>query len=105
MRPPDYFSDEQVSFLMQFFPRLYSLPGGFQPNRELRYCLSTFLQDYPASSVNPMASLRKFLNGYKHLSYQQPYKGDLETDFLRILGQIQKAARENLVGVEADFRA
>lgn len=104
MCPPDYFSDEQVSFLVQFFYRLYSLPGGLEPNRELRFSLITLLRDYPASLADPMASLRKFLDEYKHQSYQQLYDGDLETDFLRILGQIQKAARENPVGVEADFR-
>jgi len=104
MCPPDYLSEEQISFLVQFFYRLYSLPGGMKPNRELRFCLITFLQDYPASSANPMASLRKFLDEYKHRSDQQLYEGDLEADFLRSLGEIQKAARENPVEVEADFR-
>jgi hypothetical protein len=33
------------------------------------------------------------------------YEGDLETDFIRVLGQIQQAAREMPVGVEIDFRA
>ncbi|MGB2815380.1 MAG: hypothetical protein WBB97_09945 [Dehalococcoidales bacterium] len=51
-----------------------------------------------------MASLQQFLDEYKHQSYQQFYEGDLEADFLRCLGQIQKAAREKPVGVEADFR-
>jgi len=104
MCPPDYFSEEQVSFLMQFFPMLYSLPGGFDPNRELRFCLITFLQDYPDSMSDPIASLQKFLDEYKHWSNEWLYDGDLEADFLRLLGQIQKAARENPVGVEADFR-
>ncbi len=104
MCPPDYFSEEQVSFLMQFFHRLYSLPGGFEPNRELRFCLITFLQDYPESMTDPMASLQKFLVEYKQWSNEWLYDGDLEEDFLRILGQIQKEAREKPAGVEADFR-
>ena len=103
MCPPDYLSDEQISFLVQFFPRLYSLPGGMEPNRELRWCLATLLQNYPASLADPMASLRKFLDEYKHQSYQQLYEGDLETDYLRSLGEIQKAAREKPVGVEVNF--
>jgi hypothetical protein len=51
-----------------------------------------------------MASLQQFLDEYKHQSYQQLYEGDLEADFLRILGQIQKEAGEKKVGVEIDFR-
>ncbi len=45
------------------------------------------------------------MHEYKHSSYQRQYEGDLETDFLRILGQIQKEAAEKPVGVEIDFRA
>ena len=75
-----------------------------KPNRELRFSLITLLRDYPASLVNPMASLQQFLDEYKHQSYQQLYEGDLEADFLRILGQIQKEAGEKTVGVEIDFR-
>lgn len=104
MRPPDYLSDEQVSFLAHFFSRLYSLPGGFEPNRELRFCLSTLLRDYPASLTDPIASLEKFLDEYRRWSHEWLYAGDLETDFLRLLGQIQSAAREKPVGLEIDFQ-
>lgn len=104
MCPPDYLSDEQVSFLMHFFYRLFSLPGGMEPNRELRMCLVDLLRDYPDSMVNPMASFRKFLDDYKRWSHEWLYEGDLETDFLRTLGQIQKAAKEEPVGIEMDFR-
>jgi len=104
MCPPDYLSDEQVSFLMHFFYRLFSLPGGMEPNRELRMYLVDLLRDYPDSMVNPMASFRKFLDTYKRWSHEWLYEGDLETDFLRILGQIQKAAKEEPVGIEMDFR-
>ena len=104
MCPPDYLTDEQFSFLMHYFYRFYSLPGGMEPNRELRFSLITLLRDYPASFANPMASLRKFQDEYKHQSYQQSYEGDLEADFLSSLGEIQREAREKPVGVEADFR-
>ncbi len=89
---------------MQFFHRLYSLPGGFEPNHELRSCLVTFLQDYPDSMTDPIASLQKVLDEYKHWSNEWLYEGDLEADFLHSLGQIQRVARENPIGVEIYFR-
>ncbi len=104
MCPPDYLSDEQVSFLVQFYYRLYNLPGGQEPNRELRMSLVDLLRDYPTSMVNPMDSFRKFLDEHKRFYHEWLYKGDLETDFLRILGHIQRAARETPVGAEIDFR-
>ena len=104
MCPPDYLSEEQISFLVHYFYRLYSLPGGMEPNRELRFSLITLLRDYPASLVNPMASLQQFLDEYKRWSHEWLYDGDLKTDYLRSLGEIQRAAREKPVGVEADFR-
>ena len=36
MNPPDSLSREQVAFLIQFFPMLYVLPGGFEPNADCR---------------------------------------------------------------------
>ena len=102
--PPDFLSEERVSFLVQLYYTLYSLPGGEQPNHELRMCLAEFLHDYPGSITNALASLKKFLDRYKQRSRVWLYHGDLETDFLRTLGQIQKAAREELVGIEMDFR-
>ena len=105
MCPPDYLSDEQTSFLVQAYYRLYNLPGGQKPNRELRICLATLLQDYPTSMINPMVSFWRFLEEYKRWPRDWLYEGDLETDFLRVLGQIQQAAREMPVGVEIDFRA
>jgi len=104
MCPPDYLSEEQLSFLVQFYYRLYNLPGGQEPNRELRICLATLLSDYPASMVNPMVSFRTCLDEYKRWSREWLYEGDLETDFLRILGHIQRATREMPVKAEIDFR-
>lgn len=105
MCPPHYLSNEQISFLVEFFHKLYSLPGGQEPNRELRWCLGILLRDYPASLFNPMESLRYFLNEHKRWSHEWLYSGDLETDYLRLLGQIQREAREKPVELEIDFRA
>lgn len=104
MCPPAYLSHEQVSFLVQFYYRLYNLPGGQQPNRELRMCLVDLLRDYPASMVDPMASFRRFLHQHKRFHHEWLYEGDLERDFLRVLGQIQRAATESPVGAEIDFQ-
>lgn len=102
--PPDYLSDEQVSFLMHVFYRLFSLPGGEDPNRELRLCLATFIDDYPSSVANPTASLRKFMDEHKRWSHKWLYESDLEAELLRKLGQIQKPASEEPAGIEMDFR-
>ena len=105
MCPPHYLSDEQISFLVQFYYQLYSLPGGQEPNRELRFCLAALLRNYPASLINPMVSYRKFLVEHKRWYREWLYEGDLESDFLRALGEIQRAAKEKPLGLEIDFRA
>jgi hypothetical protein len=51
-----------------------------------------------------MASLQKLLDEHKHGSHEWLYDGDLEADFLRLLGQIRRAAREKPAGAEIDFR-
>jgi len=104
MCPPDYLSDGQVSFLVQLYYRLYNLPGGQEPNRELRICVAALLTDYPASMVQPMASFRKCLDEHKRWAREWLYEGDLERDFICILGEIQAAARTLSVEVEMDFR-
>ncbi len=104
MCPPYYLSNEQLSFLTEFFHRLYSLPGGEQPDRELRFCLAHLLRDYPASLANPLASLRAFLDECRRVNHKWLYHGDLEMDFLRLLGQVKKAAEQKPVEVEIDFR-
>ena len=103
MRPPDFLSSEQVSFLMHFYPRLYSLPGGMEPNGQLRICLARLVREYPASMSNPMASFRACLDEQKRSPHEWLYEDDLETDFLRSLGEIQRSAREKPVHVEIDF--
>jgi len=104
MHPPDYLSSEQVSFLMHFYLRLYNLPGGMEPNGQLRRCLAHLVREYPASMSNPMVSFRTCLDEQKRLLHAEPYEGDLESDFLRSLGEIQRSAREVPIHVEIDFR-
>ena len=54
--------------------------------------------------IVPMESFKKFLHDHKHFHYDWLYEGDLETDFLRILGEIHRAANESPVGFDIDFR-
>jgi hypothetical protein len=100
--PPFNLSIEQVSFLTHFFPRLYALPGGMEPNRELRYCAANVLHPYPESMLNPIGCVEKVRDEYRNKP--QDYAGDLEADFLRFLGQVKKAAKGKPVDVEVDFR-
>ena len=104
MCPPNYLSDEQLSFLVPYFCKLYSLPGGDEPDRELRFCLAHMLRNYPDSMINPIQSLHEFLIEYKQWAKNCLYTGDLEADFLRALGEIQKVAKQNPAGIELDFR-
>jgi hypothetical protein len=71
---------------VQLYPRLFRLPGGLQPNGQLRAVVAEMLQGYPESLSDPMRCLRRFLDE-EHLALYRPYVGDLETDFLRFLGE------------------
>jgi len=101
MNPPDYFSKEEVAFLIQFYPMLYSLPGRFEPNADLRRCVADFLWNYPAIMANPMKCVFEFKEENK--DKPQTYEGDLEADYLSFLAKVQKAAKENPIDVEFDF--
>ena len=101
MNPPDHLSPEQVAFLIQYFPMLFSLPGGFEPNSDLRRCAANFHWDYPAILANPLKCLHDFLE--QNQGEPQTYEGDLEADYLMFLAKVQKAARENPADVEFDF--
>jgi len=103
MRPPDYLASEEVSFLVHFYLRLYNLPGGMEPNGQLRRCLAHLISDYPDSMSNPMASLRMCMDEHRRLSRLDQYEGDLEADFLRSLGEIQRSAKAMPFHVEIDF--
>jgi len=104
MCPPEYISGEHIVFLKHFYPRLYSLPGGDEPNRELRVALAYLLRNYPASLANPLISLRGYLKERTSYFHEWKYDGDLETDFLRFLAEVQKAAKTEALP-DADFRS
>jgi hypothetical protein len=100
--PPDYLTGSQIAFLVQFYPRLFSLPGWGKTNAELRRCLATLLLNYPHSLLDPLAALRQARGNCPDSS--QPYLGDLESDYLRFLGQVHQAAQEQPLKLEVDFR-
>jgi len=101
MNPPDHLSPEQVSFFIQYFPLLYHLPGGFEPNSDLRRCIADFHWNFPAVLTNPMKCVHDFLE--QNQNEPLTYEGDLEADYLKFLAKLQKAAKENAVDVEFDF--
>ena len=101
MNPPAHLSREQVAFLIQFFPMLFGLPGGFEPNADLRRCVADFHWNYPAIETNPMKCINEFREQNK--DNPQTYQGELEADYLRFLAKVQKAAKENPMDVEFDF--
>ena len=101
MNPPDHLSQEQVAFLIQFYPMMRKLPGGFEPNADLRLCLVDFLWYYPIVLANPMKCLLQFRE--QNQDNLQTYKGDLEADYLRFLAKVLKAAKQNPMDVEFDF--
>jgi hypothetical protein len=104
MCPPNRFNSDQVSFLTHFFPMVYRLPGGENPNRELRWSLVRLFDEYPASIKNPIQILERFVRDHQKRGFEWLYEGDLEMDFLRFLGQVQRMAKEKPVEVEVDFR-
>jgi hypothetical protein len=90
-----------VSFWMHFHWKLEKLPGGLEPNGALRSSL-VHLLFMPDGLDDPMNNFREY---QKWNSRQvQEYKGDLESDFLKFLGQVQRLAKEQPVETEVDFR-
>jgi len=102
--PPYRVSSEQVTFLMHFYCMLHSLPGGSERNRELRWSLSRMLDRYPSVLKRPMPVLQRFIRDHHKWGFEWLYDGDLETDFLRFLGQVQRAVKEKPLDVKVDFR-
>ncbi len=79
---------------MHFYPMLHDLPGGSEPNRELRWSLAQLLIKYPSSMREPFPVLqRRFVREYRKWGFEWKYRGDLEMEFLRFLGQIQREAK------------
>jgi hypothetical protein len=104
MHPPDYLTQQHISFLMQLYPRLFSLPGGLEPNGELREVLADVTYHFPDTYLEPMIAFRHHLEQKARYRREEKYSGDLERDFLRILGEIHKAAKVNPIEFIADFR-
>jgi hypothetical protein len=83
-------------------PVIFSLPGGMEPNGMLRNCIVSLLYPYPKSMINPLAVLQQERNIYQGEHWI--YKGDLEGDFLRCIGKVQRLSKANPTDVEVDFR-
>jgi hypothetical protein len=101
MNPPARLSPEQTAFLVQFYPMLYSIPGGFTPTAALRRCLAELLHNYPMSMDDPMKWLHKFRDSNK--DNPKTYEGDLDADYICFLTKVQRLAKENPLDVEFDF--
>jgi hypothetical protein len=86
---------------MRFYPMLYKLPGGSEPNGALRSSLVHLLFT-PGGLDGSMNNFREYQKWNKR--EVQEYNGDLETDFLKFLGQVQRLAKEQPVEIEVDFR-
>ena len=104
MCPPHYLTREEVSFLLCYFPKLFSLPGGTKQNSELRLALSRLIDDFPQSMSDIIHILRPVmaLKGNKSGNMRK-YIGDLEADFLRLLADLKQSA-ETIEGYDIDFR-
>jgi len=85
---------DKVSFWMHFYPMLHKLPGGSEPNGALRSSLVHLLFK-PCGLNDPMNNFREYQKWNRR--EVQEYKGDLEKDFLKFLGQAQKLAKEQPV--------
>ena len=100
IKPPNHLSQEQVAFLVQFYPMLFALPNALTPNVALRLWLVDFIHHYPMH--DPMVRLLD----YKKMHPDKPfnYEGDLEADYIGFLAKAQKAAKENPMDIAFDFR-
>ena len=63
------------------------------------------LEKYPASMKKPISILNTFVHHYRETESEWLYEGDLEMDFLKFLGQVQRLVKEKPGDVEADFSA
>ncbi len=51
-----------------------------------------------------MLVLQRFVKEHRKWGFEWQYRRDLETDFLRFLGQVQRAAKEKPIAAYAVFR-
>ena len=87
---------------MHFCTESQKLPGGLEHNRALRFALVALHTEAADAFENPMKYFKDFQKWGK--DWIQEYDGDLESDFLKFLGQMQRLAKEQPVEIEADFR-
>lgn len=92
MCPSDYLSSEQVSFLMYFFPRLYSLPGGEKPNREPRWSLAVFLRYFPIAKVSKRTPSN--LDDNHHRAGASGRRDSVNNNIIEPSGIVWKAVRK-----------
>jgi hypothetical protein len=64
--------------------------------------VADFHWNYPTILANPMKSVYDFQE--QNQDEPRTYEGDLEADYIGFLAKVQKAAKENPVDVEFDFR-
>ena len=78
------------------------MPGGFEPNGELRFILAQLLEDYPKSMNDVMAKFYKSRIEHGKWFPGPRYVGDSETDYLKFLGEIKQMAKR-IEAPDADF--
>jgi hypothetical protein len=103
IHPPQQMTAEQVAFLMNFYSRLNALPGSYLPNGELRFMLCQLIDEYPDSLIDAMDHFRDRRIEYARLYHGVKYEGDLETDYLKFLGDTQLLAKKT-EAPEVDFK-
>jgi hypothetical protein len=101
LRAPGILDAAQISFLAQFYPALFKLPGWGQSTSLLRRCLASMLLDFPQSWSNPSLFLAGFIE--ENLDDITRYPGDLEADFFSFLGEVQERAKRIRLNVEIKF--
>ena len=80
------------------------LPGAEKPNRELRWALAEMVHDSQIIPANPTIYLQGFIKDHRRWHDKWLYTGDLETDFLRFLGETLRLAKASLIGIEVEFK-
>ncbi len=100
--PPCQLTSEQVTFLLHYEVEMYKLPPWSEPGGALREALVDLLFT-PDGLKNPIKIFRKFQKDEYNQEKMRKYPGDLEHDFLRFLGMIQRLTKEQPFEIEVDF--
>jgi hypothetical protein len=101
LHSPGLLDKNQISFLAHFYPGLFKLPGWGQPTAALRRCLALILLDFPAAWSAPVPLVHKFIE--ENNDEVKLYPGDLEADYFKFLGEVQKSAQEYPLNLELNF--